>query len=88
MDALTHAIESYIGTLSTDESDFYGLAATRLIFANLPEACRNGGNLQARQAMALASSSVQPSRQHSSRPFGVPWRRWTMSCCSWPLRAV
>lgn len=55
MDALTHAIESYIGKLRTDESDFYGLAATRLIFANLPEACRNGSDLEAREAMALAS---------------------------------
>jgi alcohol dehydrogenase class IV len=55
MDALTHAIESYIGLWRTDDTDYYGLAACRLVFDNLAEACRNGSNLQAREAMALAS---------------------------------
>lgn len=55
MDALTHAIESYIGRWETDETNFYGLAACRLVFDNLAEACRNGSNLEAREAMALAS---------------------------------
>lgn len=55
MDALTHAIESYIGRWQTDETNYYGLAACRLVFDNLAEACRNGANLEAREAMALAS---------------------------------
>lgn len=55
MDALTHAIESYIGKWETDETNYYGLAACRLVFENLGEACRNGDNLAAREAMALAS---------------------------------
>ncbi len=55
MDALTHAIESYIGLLETEDTNYYGLAATKLIFDNLSEACHNGSNLQAREAMALAS---------------------------------
>ncbi|MEZ5572638.1 MAG: iron-containing alcohol dehydrogenase [Halioglobus sp.] len=55
MDALTHAIESYIGTWQTADTDYYGLAACRLVFDNLAEACRNGANLEAREAMALAS---------------------------------
>ncbi|CAA0101548.1 NAD-dependent methanol dehydrogenase [Halioglobus japonicus] len=55
MDALTHAIESYIGRWETDDTNYYGLSACRLIFENLPEACRNGSNLEAREAMALAS---------------------------------
>lgn len=55
MDALTHAIESYIGRWETDETNYYGLAACRLVFDNLAEACRNGADLQAREAMALAS---------------------------------
>ncbi len=55
MDALTHAIESYIGTIGNAETDFYGLASAKLVFQQLPEACRNGDNLEARQAMALAS---------------------------------
>jgi alcohol dehydrogenase class IV len=55
MDALTHAIESYIGRWETDETNYYGLAACRLVFDNLAEACRNGDNLEARESMALAS---------------------------------
>lgn len=55
MDALTHAIESYIGTAGTADTDFYGLASAKLVFENLEEACSNGDNLQAREAMALAS---------------------------------
>ena len=55
MDALTHAIESYIGVWETEETNFYGLAACKLIFENLEEACKNGSNLAAREAMAMAS---------------------------------
>lgn len=55
MDALTHAIESYIGRWETPETNFYGLAATKLIFENLPTACSNGQDTAAREAMALAS---------------------------------
>jgi alcohol dehydrogenase class IV len=55
VDALTHAIESYIGIWATPETDHYSLAAIRLIFDNLAQACSNGGNLKAREAMALAS---------------------------------
>ena len=55
MDALTHAIESYIGIWETDDTNYYGLASTKLVFDNLADACRDGSNLAARQAMALAS---------------------------------
>lgn len=55
MDALTHAIESYIGVWSSEDADYHALAAVKLIFENLEEACNNGGNLQARENMALAS---------------------------------
>ena len=55
MDALTHAIESYIGRWETDDTNYYGLAACRLVFDNLAEACRHGENLQARESMSLAS---------------------------------
>ena len=55
MDALTHAIESYIGLWETGETGFYGLTACKLIFENLETACGDGENLSARQAMALAS---------------------------------
>ncbi len=55
MDALTHAIESYIGVFGDDQTNQYGLAAAKLIFENLPTACKDGENLEAREAMALAS---------------------------------
>jgi alcohol dehydrogenase class IV len=56
MDALTHAIEAYLAAkMATDESDAYALAAARLIFENLREVYTNGGNVNAREAMAVAS---------------------------------
>ena len=55
MDALTHAIESYISVNATDETNSYGLAATRLIMENLETAVHDGKNLKARQNMAMAS---------------------------------
>ncbi len=55
MDALTHAIEAYISTISTKQSDEYALAAIKLILVNLPLAFQNGSNLQARENMAVAS---------------------------------
>jgi len=55
MDALTHAIESYINIWDTPECLQYGRAATRLIIDNLPRACSHGDDLAAREAMALGS---------------------------------
>ncbi len=55
MDALTHAIEAYIGLNGSSFTDENAEKATRLIFDNLEEAYRNGSNLEARYNMALAS---------------------------------
>lgn len=55
MDALTHAIESYIGTLGNRSTDRAALEAIELIFKFLPQACDNGADVEARDAMALAS---------------------------------
>lgn len=55
MDALTHAVESYISVAATPETKKYSIAAVRMIFANLPTAYENGEDLPARRAMALAS---------------------------------
>ena len=55
MDALTHAIESFISVNATQETDAFGLAATRLIMENLAVAVKDGKNLEARQNMAMAS---------------------------------
>ncbi len=55
MDALTHAVEAYISANAIPETDAYALAATKLIMQYLPTAVKDGGNLEARQNMALAS---------------------------------
>jgi alcohol dehydrogenase class IV len=55
MDALTHAVEAYIGLNGSAFTDTNAEKATRLIFENLEEAYRNGKNLDARTKMALAS---------------------------------
>jgi len=56
LDALTHAVEAYIGRWSTAFSDRMALAAVAMIFANLPRAFADGADLVAREQMALAST--------------------------------
>ena len=55
MDALTHAVEAYIGLNGTPFTDDNAEKATRLTFAHLEETYRDGANLEARSLMALAS---------------------------------
>jgi len=55
MDALTHAVESWLSRASTPQTEAWARAAIRLIFENLPTACREGSDLGARRAMAMAS---------------------------------
>jgi alcohol dehydrogenase class IV len=56
MDALTHAVEAYIGYWNTGYSDRMALSATAMIFENLPLAYNDGANVAAREKMALAST--------------------------------
>jgi alcohol dehydrogenase class IV len=56
LDALTHAIESYIGLNSNPLTDSLAMEAIRLIHENLLKAYRNGDNLEAREKMAMAST--------------------------------
>ena len=56
MDALTHAIEAYIGDWGTDYTDRMALAAVAMIYENLPIAFASGQDLAAREKMALAST--------------------------------
>jgi alcohol dehydrogenase len=55
MDALTHAVESYISKTANRQTRDYATTAVGLIFENLPVVYRDGSNLEARKAMALAS---------------------------------
>jgi alcohol dehydrogenase class IV len=56
MDALTHAVEAFIGQWATPTTDRMALAAVGMIYGNLPTAYRSGKNLVAREQMALAST--------------------------------
>jgi len=55
MDALTHAVESWLSKASTPASRELAGTATRLIFEYLPRAFENGEDIEAREAMALAA---------------------------------
>jgi alcohol dehydrogenase class IV len=55
MDALTHAVEAYIGLNGNSFTDKNAEDATRLIFKNLEKAYKNGSDLTARKNMSLAS---------------------------------
>ena len=55
MDALTHAVEAYIGQSTTKQTRKASIEAVRLIFDNLPIAYADGGNLTARANMLRAS---------------------------------
>jgi alcohol dehydrogenase class IV len=56
MDALTHAVEAFVGKWATETTDRWALAATGLVFGNLRGACRNGRNLETRERMSLAAT--------------------------------
>ncbi len=55
MDALTHAIEAYIGVWERGTRLEDGRMSVQLAFEHLANACRDGGNLGARQGMAMAA---------------------------------
>ena len=55
MDALTHAVEAYIGRSTTRDTREASLTAVRLIFENLDAAYADGNNLTARRNMLHAS---------------------------------
>ena len=55
MDALTHAVEAYIGHSNTKETKEMAIKATKLIFDNLETAYKDGSNLEARNNMQHAA---------------------------------
>lgn len=55
LDALTHAVEAYIGKSNTRETEDYAEKATKLIFENLETCYNDGQNVEARGQMLLAS---------------------------------
>lgn len=55
IDALTHAIEAYICVWDRGTRKEHAAMATRLIFRHLRDAVADGGNREARDAMAMAA---------------------------------
>lgn len=55
MDALTHAVEAYIGKSNVRSTEAYAEKATRMIFANVEKAYQNGKDIEARNNMLKAS---------------------------------
>ncbi len=55
MDALTHAVEAYIGHSNTKQTAEDAKIATKLIFDNIETAYADGKNLEARENMLVAS---------------------------------
>jgi alcohol dehydrogenase class IV len=55
MDALTHAVEAYVSTIATTETDELACMATASIMRNLFTAYTDGQNLEARERMAVAA---------------------------------
>lgn len=55
MDALTHAVEAYIGGSTTKETRTYAKKAVKLVFENIETAYSDGTNCEARKNMLYAA---------------------------------
>ncbi len=56
MDALTHAIEAFIGRSTTKQTRDYSIRAIKLILANIENAYKNGYDENARRNMLIAAN--------------------------------
>jgi alcohol dehydrogenase len=95
IDALTHAIESFIGKWANPYTDDMALSAVGLIFDNLRVAYSDGKNLAAREKMALAATYAGLAFTRANvgyvhaiaHQFGGRYHTpmaWPMpSCCRW-----
>lgn len=55
MDALTHAVEAYIGRSNTKDTEESAKIATKLVFENIEKAYKDGSDIEARDNMLYAS---------------------------------
>lgn len=55
MDALTHAVEAYIGKSNVKSTEAYAEKATKMIFENIERVYKDGKDIEARDAMLWAS---------------------------------
>lgn len=83
MDALTHAIESYVTTVATPVTKALALESIRLISSNLRRAVSRGEDLQARTNMLLASLLAGMAFRHTR--LGIA-HALAMPLGSWDIR--
>lgn len=53
MDAITHAVESYISNMATPLTEYNSLQGLKMIYHNLPKAVKDGSDMEAREQMML-----------------------------------
>lgn len=53
MDAITHAVESYISNMATPLTEYHSLKGLQIFYKNLPKVVENGANMEAREQMML-----------------------------------
>ncbi|MCF0134246.1 MAG: iron-containing alcohol dehydrogenase [Blautia sp.] len=53
MDAITHAVESYISNMATPLTEYNALKGLEILYKNLPTAVEDGNNMDAREQMML-----------------------------------
>lgn len=53
MDAITHAIESYISNMATPLTEYHSLTGFQILHRNITRAVKNGEDMQAREQMML-----------------------------------
>jgi alcohol dehydrogenase len=53
MDAITHAVESYISNMATPLTEYNALEALKIFYKNLPLVCKDGNDMDAREGMML-----------------------------------
>jgi len=79
VDSLTHAIEAYVSRRANSFADSFALSAMKSIWANLPGACFDPHNRDARESMMLAATQAGIAFSNSSvalvhgmsRPIGA-----------------
>lgn len=53
MDAITHAVESYISNMATPLTEYHSLKGLQIFYENLPKAVEDGADMHAREQMML-----------------------------------
>lgn len=53
MDAITHAVESYISNMATPLTEYQSLRGLQIFYENLPKVVEDGSNMEAREQMML-----------------------------------